>query len=83
MLDPEVVVEDELELELELELGFELVDEEVVVEEELVLVLVGSGTDGVVVEDEEVGVHDSLSEVMTPWTGRCKDETGVPAGTLT
>jgi hypothetical protein len=65
-LDPEVVVEDELvELELELELDFELVDEDVVVDDELVVV-VGSGTVGVVVDEDDVGVHVSLSEVMTP-----------------
>lgn len=66
MLDPEVVVEDEFEPVPVPEPDVELVDDEVVVDDELVLVLVGSGTDGVVVEDDEVAVHDSLSEVITP-----------------
>jgi hypothetical protein len=81
VLDPEVVVEDELEL-LELELEVELVLEDVVVEEDVVE-RVGLGTDTVGVVDEDDGVQDSLSEVITPWTGRFNEETGVPAGTFT
>jgi hypothetical protein len=46
---------------------------------ELVAVLV----EVLVLELVEVGVQDSLSEATVPWTGRLKEETGVPGGTLT
>jgi hypothetical protein len=79
--DPEVVVEDEeLEPDFERDGGVELDD--VVVDEEVV-VRVGAATDTVGVEDEDEGAQDSLSEVITPLTGRLSEETGVPAGTLT
>jgi hypothetical protein len=81
VLDPEVVVEDEeLELELELEVDVELFD--VVVDEDVVE-RVGEEEVTVGVDEDEDGAHDSLSEVMTPWTGRFSAEIGVPAGTLT
>jgi hypothetical protein len=83
------VVEDELEeleeldeLELDEEPGEPDDDELVVVLEEE---LVGSGSLGVVIDDEDdvLGAHDSLSEAIVPWTGRLSAETGVPAGTFT
>jgi len=80
--DPEVVVEDEPDPDLDGELELD----GVVVEEEEELLRDGSGrgvVDIVVEEEDEVGVQDSVSEVMTPWTGRLSEDTGVPAGTLT
>lgn len=56
---------------------------EVVVDEELV-VRGGGELDVVVVVDDELdGVQDSLSEVITPVTGRFRDEIGVPGGAFT
>jgi hypothetical protein len=73
--DPEVVVEDELEPEWVPVLEV-VVDEDVVVR--------GGGELDVVVDDEELdGVQDSLSEVITPVTGRFRDQIGVPAGAFT
>jgi hypothetical protein len=82
--DPEVVVEVELELDLDGELELEDVVVEEDEEEELLRDGSGMGVVGVVIEEEdEVGVQDSVSEVMTPWTGRLSEDTGVPGGTLT
>lgn len=81
LLDPEVVVEDE---EVELELGVEVdvgLFDGVVEEDDVERVGVEALTVGV--DEDEDGVHDSLSEVTTPLTGRFSAEIGVPAGALT
>ena len=75
-VEPEVVADEldeeepeplELELELELDPGAVLA----------LLVAV------VVLEDEAVGAHDSLSDTTTPWIGRFMAEIGVPGATFT
>jgi hypothetical protein len=81
VLDPEVVVEDE---EVELELGVEVdvgLFDGVVEEEGVERVGVEALTVGV--DEDEDGAHDSLSDVITPLTGRFRAEIGVPAGALT
>jgi hypothetical protein len=71
VVDPEPEVEVEVEVVVELEeLGVDVVV--------VVVVVVGTGTLGV-----GDGVHDSLSDAITPLTGSPICEIGVPGGTFT